>query len=113
MQCFLLILLLIDTFFLTAHYYYGLWPSSFEKNQETGKIYAIQNTTWLRLRISYKMVQIMFMTILLLGSCLVFRELIKVVKSDESLKLLKRQVYIFMTIFLSQLFIRYFGLLAV
>ena len=55
----------------------------------------------------------MFMTILLLGSCLVFRELVKVVKSDESLKLLKRQVYIFMTIFLSQLFIRYFGLLAV
>ena len=55
----------------------------------------------------------MFMTVLLLGGCLVFRELVKVVKNDENLKLLKRQVYTFMAIFLSQLFIRYFGMLVI
>ena len=90
MQCLLLALFIVDTFFLTAHYYFGLWPSSFHQNKDTDKIYAIQNKTWLRLRISYKVVQIIFMTLLMLASCLVFKELVKVVRSDESLKPLKR-----------------------
>ena len=100
MQCILLFIFLIDAVLLTLHYYFDLWPTHFEY-ASSDRVYAIQDETWLRLRISFKILQMIIMTVLLVATSLVFGELAKVINRDENLKPLKKQVYIFMTVFLA------------
>ena len=53
------------------------------------------------------------MTALLVATCLVFIELAKIINRDEFLKPLKKQVYVFMSVFLVQLFVRFCGMITI
>ena len=105
-QIILLAVAIVDACFLTAHYGYGVWVKN--GSVETGGIVK-NDPRWIAIRSCYKLIQLIILTVMLYLSCLVFYKTSQAIKSDEGYSPLRRQVNIFMSAWLLQLFLRYFG----